>query len=425
MSTRISMVYEGTQITQGDGPAKPGSTYIDVAGDLLSFDYLDNADGKVDDLQISLMNRKNLWQAGWLPQKGAKISASILPAFGGGEVVCGDMWVDEVEVGGPPSVATIKAVSVPIGETIRGTRKTRAWEGTTFQAISDEIAKGAGLKPSYQGDQVEIERADQHEESDLAFLSRLGEDFGFVVKVGRGKLVVYDQEILEDADPVAVVDVAKGDGMVTNWRVRSKTRGVYQSARVMYRNPIRKLLAEALKEHPAKDPKEPVFVPRTVRARHRRLTAAQKKAREKALDERAKKTYDRKHAAYLDTLMRQAREEERRAKEGQEVEVDDKEFMFTPNGAPVVGSVLEITKRVKDEAEAKRVAERMLRNANRDEVTLSLDLIGDAVMRAGVNIVLTGAGKFSGKYHIDQARHSVRGSGYTTSVAAHRVLSYR
>jgi len=70
------------------------------------------------------------------------------------------------------------------------------------------------------------------------------------------------------------------------------------------------------------------------------------------------------------------------------------------------------------------MAERALRNANRDEVTLALDLVGDAAMRAGLNIELLGAGKLSGKYHVDVARHSVR-KGYTTSVSAHKVLLYR
>ena len=79
---------------------------------------------------------------------------------------------------------------------------------------------------------------------------------------------------------------------------------------------------------------------------------------------------------------------------------------------------------MKDEDEAKRIAERMLRDANRDEVTLTLDLVGDVAMRTGLNIVVSGAGKLSGKYHIDQAGHSVR-DRYGSKVSAHRVLAYR
>jgi phage protein D len=421
-STKVKLVYEGVTITQGDDEAKPGAYLVDAEGDLMSFEYTDNSDGQVDDLQIELFDPHGRWRSEWLPQKGAKLRASVLPAFGDGELVCGDMWIDEVECGGPPAIVTVRAVSVPIGEEIRGTKRTRAWEEVTLEQMAEQIAKAAGLNLFYDGDPVEIERTDQHEESDLSLLRRLGEDFGFVVKVSDGQLVIYDQELLEDADAVAAVDVVSGDAMVTRWGVRSKTRDVYRAARVMYRNPIRKLVAEAIKQHPSRDLKEPEYVAPKKRGRHRRLTAAQKKAREKAREERAQKTFDRKHDRYLDSLIRQAREEERR--EEKEVEVDDVEFLFAPSGAPVVGSVLEVEKRVKDLDEAKRVAERALRTANRDEVTLSLDLVGDAAMRAGLNIELLGAGKLSGKYHLDQARHSVR-RGYTTSVVAHRVLSYR
>jgi len=92
----------------------------------------------------------------------------------------------------------------------------------------------------------------------------------------------------------------------------------------------------------------------------------------------------------------------------------------------VAGNVLEITKRVKDADEARRLAERKLRNAHRDEVTLVLDMVGDVAMRAGLNIVVEGAGDFSGKYHIDQGRHTQSGrERFATSISAHRVLLYR
>jgi len=422
-STKIKLVYEGRAIAQGDDDAKPNTYLVDAVGDLLSFDYTDNSDGKVDDLQIELFDPHGRWRSEWLPRKGAKLRASILPAFGDGELVCGDMWIDEIECGGPPAVVTVRAVSVPFTKTIRGTKRTRAWESVTLEAMAAKMVEGTDLTLHYQGKQpVEIERADQHRESDLAFLRRLGEDYGFVVKVADGNLVVYDQDLLEDEDAVAVVDVSKGDGMVTRWGVRSKIRDVYRSARVMYQNPIRKLVAEGLRDLPKKEVQEPRFVAPAARGRHRRLTEAQKRARQKAREERAQKAFERKHDLYLDSLIRQSREEERR--EGKPVEVDDVEFLFSPTGEAVVDSVLEIEKRAKDIDEAKRMAERALRNANRDEVTLALDLVGDAAMRAGLNIELLGAGKLSGKYHVDVARHSVR-KGYTTSVSAHKVLLYR
>lgn len=422
-STAVRVIYEGAAITDADGEPIKGEYMFDTAGDLIEVEYNDNQDGQVDSLEIVVRNREALWCKEWRPQIGAKLQASILPTFGTGELVCGDMWVDEIEVGGPPSVASIRAVSVPVKSEARGTKRTRAWESVTFQQMAKEIAKAAGLELRYQGEEIEIDRTDQHEETDFELLRRLADDYGFVVKASSSKLVVYDQMLLEDASSVAVVDVGKGDGLVKRWSVRAKTRDVYRAARVMYRNPINKIVDDALRDLANKEPKEPVFVPLKPRGKHRRPTKSQQKARDKAREEKHQAVYDKRHDAYLSSLIRQAREEERR--EPQEVEVDDREFIYTPDGAPLVGAVLEIEKRVKDLDAAKRLAERKLRDANKRAVELSLELAGDVAMRASLNLELVRAGDFSGKYHIDQASHRVSGrQGYVTSITAHRVLSF-
>jgi phage protein D len=423
-ATKVKLEYEGVALSRGDDDEVKQRKYlVDESGDLLACDYADNAEGQADDLQVTLRDREGLWRNEWLPQKGALLRATIFPAFGNGQLETGDMWIDEIEVGGPPSLVTIRATSVPVDEEVRGTKKTRAWEAVTYRKMAEAIAKSADLDLFYKGAEVEIERTDQHEETDLALLKRLGEDYGFVIKVSDSVLVVYDQEILETADSVATVDVTKGDGLVKTWSIRSKTRDVYRAARVMYRNPIHKIVADYWKDHPSpKDIKEPVYVAPKRRGKSRRLTNAQKEARYKARVEKAENRFAKKHDHYLDQLIRQERDEERRQEK--DVEVDDWEFLFAPDGAPVVGGVLEVEKRVKDLDAAKRLAQRALRNANKDEVMLGLDLVGDIAMRGGLNIDLIGAGKFSGKYHIEQARHSIGAGGYTTSVTAHRVLVY-
>jgi len=425
-STQIKLVYDGVAITAGDSEPRKGTYTLDTAGDLLSFEFNDNADGQVDDLEIVVRNRERLWLSEWRPKRGAKIRASILPAFGDGELVIGDMFVDDFEAGGPPDIATIRAVSVPPKEEIRGTKRTRAWESVTFEQMAGQMARDAGLTLFYQGEAIEVDRVDQHEETDLDLLKRLADDYGYILKVSDSKIVLYDQEILEAAATVAVVDVGKGkgDGLIKHWNVHERTHGTYRASRVMYRNPIHNLVEEALKDIPKKEPKEPVYVPLKPRAKHRRLTNEQRKARDKLRQEKHDAAFQKKTDDYLNSLIRQARDEERRA--SGDVEVDDVEFFYSPAGAPLMGPVLEIERRVKDEAEARRIAKRKLRTENKKAIELALDLAGDVVMRASQNIELVRAGDFSGKYHIDQASHRVSGrSGYVTSVTAHRVLTYR
>lgn len=422
-STKLKVLYEGVQITQGEDEPRKNSYLLDTEGDLIAFEYNDNPDGQVDDMEIVVRNREGLWLKEWRPQIGSKLIVSLFPAFGQAELVVGDMFIDDFDVGGPPSVAKIRAVSVPPKAEVRGTKRTRAWESVTLKQMAGEMAKAAGLELYFDGDDVEVERVDQHEESDLELLKRLTEDYGFIIKVSNSKIVIYDQEKLEDADSDAVIDVA-GDGLIKRWNVHEKTHGLYRAARVMYRNPIHKLVEEGLKNIPHKEPKPPEYVELKPRGKHRRLTEAQKKAREKARQEKHDAAFEKKKDAYLESLIRQAREEERRA--DKVVEVDDMEFSFSPAGAPLVGPVLEIEKRVKDEADAQRICERKLREANRRAIELTFEMIGDVAIRASHNITLVHAGDFSGKYHVDQASHRVSSRyGYVTSATAYRVLSYR
>jgi hypothetical protein len=50
-------------------------------------------------------------------------------------------------------------------------------------------------------------------------------------------------------------------------------------------------------------------------------------------------------------------------------------------------------------------------------ITGTLDLDGDPILRAGVNVSLSGLGKLDGRYRVDRATHKVdRSSGYTTGL---------
>lgn len=50
-------------------------------------------------------------------------------------------------------------------------------------------------------------------------------------------------------------------------------------------------------------------------------------------------------------------------------------------------------------------------------ITGNIDLDGDPILRAGVNVSLSGLGKLDGRYRIDRATHKVdRSSGYTTQL---------
>jgi nucleoid DNA-binding protein len=81
------------------------------------------------------------------------------------------------------------------------------------------------------------------------------------------------------------------------------------------------------------------------------------------------------------------------------------------------------TAQVDNLAEAQRVAKAKFREINKEETTFSCEIPGNTRFVSGANISLSGLGVFDGKYYIDKATHSV-GSGYTTSIEAHKIVKY-
>jgi phage protein D len=48
-------------------------------------------------------------------------------------------------------------------------------------------------------------------------------------------------------------------------------------------------------------------------------------------------------------------------------------------------------------------------------------MAGNTEVVSGVNITLSGVGKFSGKWHVTSSTHKVDGGGYTTEVTAYKI----
>lgn len=85
------------------------------------------------------------------------------------------------------------------------------------------------------------------------------------------------------------------------------------------------------------------------------------------------------------------------------------------DNAEGTGRILEINQKVDNEADAREIAKKKLRSANKKEITGNLTLMGDLRFVGGSNITLEGFGAFDGKYAIEKATHSV-GDSYTTKL---------
>lgn len=86
------------------------------------------------------------------------------------------------------------------------------------------------------------------------------------------------------------------------------------------------------------------------------------------------------------------------------------------------GKTLQVNEQVESVAEALNLAKKRLREKNKDEVTGSLNMLGNFVLLSGVTVNLLGFGAFDDKYLITRASHDI-GGGYTTNIDVRRCLN--
>lgn len=84
--------------------------------------------------------------------------------------------------------------------------------------------------------------------------------------------------------------------------------------------------------------------------------------------------------------------------------------------------VLEINQKVFSKIDADRLARKKLREKNKEEIRVTLNLMGSFSFVSGSTFELRGHGLWDGKYLIDRSDHTLGASGYTTQVTAHRCL---
>lgn len=75
-----------------------------------------------------------------------------------------------------------------------------------------------------------------------------------------------------------------------------------------------------------------------------------------------------------------------------------------------------------NETQAQAKAKGALKEKNKDKITGSITVVGNVKLVAGVNIELTGIGKFSGKWHVVSSAHDLdNSSGHVTTAAIRKI----
>ena len=203
----------------------------DVSAYVLSLEYSDYEHGQSDEITITFEDTQKLWQNAWIPSKG-----DTLRVFIGYEneklLNCGLFEIDEIEYDSPPDTLTVKALASAITKPLRE-ENSKGYENKTLKQIAQEIAQKHNLALIGEIDGIKIERITQNQESDLAFLKRIAEEYGYIFKIADNNLVFYKTSKLINEKTAKII--YKNE--LTCINLREKTSKLYKAVSVTYKNP--------------------------------------------------------------------------------------------------------------------------------------------------------------------------------------------
>lgn len=153
---------------------------------VISLELTDNRGFEADELTIAVDDSDGLIE---LPPRGAELSVSM--GWQGEPLVYKGVYtVDEVAHSGPPDRLEITARSADFRDEFNVKREV-SWHDVTVERIVSAIARRYKLTPviSEQLMSAEIDHADQTQESDISFLTRMADLLGAIATIKNGSLL--------------------------------------------------------------------------------------------------------------------------------------------------------------------------------------------------------------------------------------------
>lgn len=196
--SKLKLLYEGTDISE------------DLAKDLTSFSYTDNASGNADDIAISISDSTRNWIEKWNFQKGDTFTASIQTENWRKDkekatLPCGNFMVDEPGYSGRPSTVSLKGISVPANSNFMHVKRSKVWKKVTVKSIAQDVATRYGLQLFYDSpSNPSFKSKEQSDTADASFLQQLCEEEGLAFKLTDKKIIIFSESKYEGKKEVAV-----------------------------------------------------------------------------------------------------------------------------------------------------------------------------------------------------------------------------
>lgn len=220
---------------------------VNISGEISAMvraiSYVDRLGARSGDLCVEVEDHARRWQGPWYPALGDGVEAFL--GYDGGQLLaCGSFQVDDLQLSGPPDAFRLRCLAAYITPAMR-TRLSVAYEGQTLLAIAATIASkyGLGLVSAPELEDVAFARVTQRDETDLEFLARLADEFGYDFTVRGAQMIFYAHAALQLAAPIATI--VRGE--LERFAFRNRTRRIYSAASAAYFDPSGKqLIAQSM-----------------------------------------------------------------------------------------------------------------------------------------------------------------------------------
>ncbi|AAU90997.1 phage late control D family protein [Methylococcus capsulatus] len=219
-----SVIYDNVNIT------------ADISGLVTELIYTDHEHGESDSVELKIEDREQRWKNEWYPDISARLSVSIGYADGR-RLDCGDFELDEIEFDVMPDTVRIKALATVITPKLR-TPRSYGYDDTSLRAIVQQVAARNGLTVRGDIEGIALDRVTQNHEKDLAFLTRLAEDYGYAFAV-RGDALDFHSIATLEAAPSAF---SLHRRQLKHCTLSEKSEATYPDGKVSHHDPDQKAL---------------------------------------------------------------------------------------------------------------------------------------------------------------------------------------
>jgi hypothetical protein len=195
--------------------------------------FHDHEEDASDELELVMDNTSGIWFEDWYPTTGDTLQLYV--GYQDKLIDTGLFEVDEITLNGMPDQITIKAISAGITQALR-TRNNKAFEQQTLKQIAQYFCNKHGftlVDGSNMLNQIWLDRKTQENKTDLAFLSELAKEYGFMFSIKGVKMVFISYYDMENTTSVAEIDKTQ----LKDYNITEKTYDTYASAEIRQRNP--------------------------------------------------------------------------------------------------------------------------------------------------------------------------------------------